>query len=171
MPDWFTLISEWRKKSMGAYGVTLPFLVGALGYKTKKSGLGLDYVRNLFNDIINCPVDGYVTEISWCPDIDAPVLRVSPINNPFPMPLKSTFSCSGGGITLGFSENIHSVLNLDCKGASDCLEKLIAYAVNHLESGHFSRNRNNLTGDYEYGGFLPKELDFIHKTIIEPGSD
>lgn len=168
-PDWFTLIQQWRLKDMGVYGVTLPFLVGALGHKSGESNLGTQHVHDVLNDIIERPVDGYVTEVRWCSDIDAPVFTVMPIDSMSNQMLFKSFSprLNSEGASLGFSEDIQSMFGLDCNDSCDCYEKLVKYAAKYIEKGQYSRIRRDTGGAYEYGSFLQKDLLYIQQTIME----
>lgn len=168
-PDWFILIQQWRVKGMGEYGVTLPFLVGALGYKSGESTLDAQQVRNVLNNIIEHPVDGYVTEVRWCGGIDAPVFTVALIDNSSGrMPFKSYLtSPSSEEAALGFSVDLQSEFgDLGCKNAKECYEKLIDYAAKHTEQGQFSRIRSEVEGKYVYGSFQPRDIKFIQETIV-----
>lgn len=167
-PDWFILIQQWRLKNMGEYGITLPFLVGAIGYKSGKSKLGAQHVRDVLGDIIERPVVDYITEVRWCSEIDAPVFTVAQNSISNRMPFKSFFSRPNSDeASLVFSDNLQSMLHLNCKDSRECYEKLISYAAQHIEKGHYSRNREDASGKYEYGSFLPKELQYIQETIME----
>ena len=166
-PDWFLLIQQWRLKGMGEYGITLPFLVGALGYKSGESKLGVQHVRNVLNDIIERPVEGYVTEVRWCNGIDAPVFTVTPVDSI--LPFKSFFSRPNSEeASLGFSKDLQSsMFGLDCKDSSECYEKLINYSAKYIERGQYSRVMGDTVGKYEYRSFLPKDLEYIRETIME----
>ena len=153
-PDWFVLIQQWRLKGMGEYGITLPFIVGALGYKSGETNYQAVHVQDVLNKIINNPVDGYITEVRWCSNIDAPVFSVSPIDNPYRMDVKSSFPRKhGGGISIGFSVDLHASDGLDCKDAQECYDKLITYAEEYVKNCNFSRNRSGEENNYEYGKF------------------
>ena len=52
-PDWFTLIEQWKARGMGQYGVTLPFLVGALGKPASE----------LLREVAHTNVAGFVVEV------------------------------------------------------------------------------------------------------------
>lgn len=167
-PDWFILIQQWRLKGMGAYGVTLPFLVGALGYKASETKLGAQHVSVVLNDIIEHPVEGYVTEVRWCSDIGAPVLTVNSGDSvPERMPFESFFPCPNGeGQSLGFSQNIHSMFGLDCKDAEECFKKLLNYAAKFVAKEQYSRARSVNGRGFEYGSFCPEDLEYIQVTIM-----
>lgn len=71
-PFWFQLIKEWRDQGMGQYGVSFPFLTGAIA---KQSGSTIDhqFIDDIFNEIIINPVEGFYCEVRWCGNIDEPV--------------------------------------------------------------------------------------------------
>jgi hypothetical protein len=145
---------------MGVYGITLPFLVGALS-RSSGATVSMDYVRSLLDEIVNRPVPDHLVEVRWCEDIDAPVFNVAKLDYPYRMPVKSKFVTSTGEPSLGFSENLQSMFGLNCTGEKDCLEKLVEYAWQYLEKGHFSRNQDPKTGEYQYGDFSKRELRYI----------
>lgn len=164
-PDWFVLIDQWKAKGMGQYGVSLPFLVGALGYRSAQIDFSSNDVRTVLNEIVNNPVAGYVTEVRWCGNIDAPVFSVSRVDDARRMPFASHFSAGTGEVTLGFSQDLQSMFHLNCSGNADCLEKLIQYAAPYVEQGRFSKVRNQTSGELEYGPFTEKDRLFIEEAI------
>lgn len=165
LPDWFRLIRDWRESGMGEVGITLPFLVGALATKANNSHPSIQDIRLILQEIAVAPVDGYVTEIRWCPDTDAPVLSVAATASKFVLPLRSHFTSTTGQPSLGFSEDVHSMFGLNCSSNSECLEALIANARPYIEARTYSRNRNPKTGERTYGDFSEKEKQFIVNTI------
>ncbi len=168
-PDWFTLIQQWREKGMGEYGITLPFLVGALARKTGESSLNANHVREALDLIIKSPVDGYVTEVRLCAAIDAPVFTVTPLNSATNQMIhKSSFvRPSGEGTSLGFSTDLHSEYGgLGCSDADECFEKLINHAAEHVQQGHFSKYWSETENNYIYGEFQAKDLEFIKEVLM-----
>ena len=167
-PDWFTLIQQWRIKGMGEYGITLPFLVGALAYKSAETSLGTQHIQSALDAIINSPVDGYVTEVRWCGGIDSPVFTVrSAENQSNQMVFKSFFKRPNSEEpSLGFSSDLQSMFGLGCENPEECYEKLISHAAGHVENGRYSRNYSAVTGKYEYGSFIDKDLAYICETIM-----
>ena len=72
-PDWFLIIKQWCEKGLGKYGVTLPFLYGAIKMK-----YGTADLKCIIQEMISAPVEGYIIEVSWCADVvKAPVLRAT----------------------------------------------------------------------------------------------
>ena len=151
---------------MGEYGITLPFLVGALGRKSGQLSFSNADIRKLLHEIVNNPMPGYVTEIRWCPNIDAPVLTVSRLDENH-MPLACCFCGPGNKVSLGFSLDAQSLFGLNCKEPDECLEKLIQNAVTYVNKSQFSRNYNLENGRYEYGNFTDKELHFIKDAVCK----
>lgn len=173
-PDWFILLERWKPEGMGEWGVTLPFLVGALAYKANQQDVGEQHVRNVLDDIIQHPVVGYVTEIRWCPDIDAPVISTCQLDGD-----RCRFSgfltrerirsnvffprSSGEGESLVFSEDIQSMLHLGCKDANACLDRLVENAADPVSKGQYSKQKKG-----GYVSFQRKDLDYIQKAIMIP---
>lgn len=153
-PDWFMLLEQWKTKGMGEYGVTLPFLVGALGRSAPQ----------LLKEIINSPVSGYVTEVRWCADLSAPTFSVTKTTQST-MQLKSSVPDPNGETSLGFSQDLHSTLGLNCKDASECLKKLIDHAAPAIERHTYSRNLSTVTRKTEWGPFTVEEINFIKEVI------
>jgi hypothetical protein len=170
LPDWFLLVRDWRTTRMGTVGITLPFLVGALAAKANNPKPSVEDILDLLHEIVDSPVKGYVTEIRWCPNTDAPVLSVAATDSVFSLPLKSHFSTVTGGTSLGFSEDIHSMFGLNCSSCKECLEALVANARPYVEAKTFSRVCDPKTGERTYGDFSEKERQFIVNTIGVSGA-
>jgi hypothetical protein len=167
-PDWFILLEQWRPKKMGVHGVTLPFIVGALAYKSGEKNLSARHVRNVLDDIINHPVEDYVTEVSWCPDLSAPVLNTVRIDD---MRMKTTVAFarpSEEGESLVFGPNLCGELHWNSKDPETLLERLVDDATEPVAIGQYSRKRilKERHLEFEYGDFEPKELDYIQSTIM-----
>ena len=169
-PDWFLLIRDWRTSRMGAVGITLPFLVGALAAKASNPQPSVQDIRLLLQEIAEIPVKGFVTEVRWCTDTDAPILSVTATDSKFALPLKSRFSSTTSLPSLGFSDDIHSIFGLNCSGSEECLEALVANARPYVEAKTFSRHRDPETGEHTYGDFSEKEKQFIVNTIGVSGA-
>lgn len=153
-PDWFTLIEQWKAKGMGDYGVTLPFLVGALGRSASQ----------LLDDITTNPVPGYVTEVRWCGELHAPTLSVTAADKS-KMHFESFVSGPNDRPSVGFSQDLQSIFGLNCKGADDCLKKLADHAAPAIATKAFSRNRNPKTNICEWGPYSQAEIQFIREVI------
>ncbi len=166
-PDWFVLIHDWKAKGMGQVGITLPFLVGAL--TVQKETAATQDIRTLLKEIVENPQAGFVTEVRWCPNVQAPVLSVSSLKDPGKLPLKSYFVAKNGQRSFGFSQDVQSMFGLNCSGKAECLEALVSDAAPHVEKRAFSRTTNPTTWEREYGPFTPDEEQFIRSTISRHG--
>lgn len=168
-PDWFLIVKEW-KRQMGNVGVTLPFLVGALNYKNRIISSQIKSAQEIVDNIINNPIEGYITEVRQCPDISAPVFSVVKYNDEKNRVLyKSVFYAESSSVeSLVFSSDLHSKQGLNCSEKYECLKKLIEQAEIHISKEEYSKNRveGNL-GMYEYGGFNQRDLAFIKSVIIQ----
>ncbi len=165
LPDWFVLIEQWVPRAMGQTGITFPFLAGALAFKRGAQSVSVAELRQLLDDIVSRPIQGFATEIRWCHNIDAPVLTVARIEQA--LPFRSSFRAPNGQISLGFSEDVQSSFGgLDCGCADVCLERLIEYSAPHTTKGHFSRVRDLSTSEFRYGAFVSREVAYIQSTIM-----
>ena len=61
-PFWFQLIKQWREKGMGHYGVSFPFLIGALA---KQSGSSIKQ-----DEIVNRRYNGNFSDFDVAPEVD-----------------------------------------------------------------------------------------------------
>jgi hypothetical protein len=164
-PDWFILIEQWVPQRMGEHGVTLPFLVGALAHKAGQTDTGVEQVHKILDDIVRHPVEGYVTEVSWCSNISAPVLNTKKVNAQDRMSLEATIPRpSGDGESIVFSLTLR--FQWDLKDARALLARLLEDAAEPVSKGCYSRNRKNGTLEFEYSDFPPKELRYIEDTIM-----
>jgi len=166
-PDWFILIERWVPEGMGEFGVTLPFLVGALALKAGDTRLNSSHVRTLPEKIIASPVHGYVTEVSWCANIAAPVFNTKAIDSPERMRSPAGMAPpSGHEQSLVFGPNLLS--HWCCTNPSVLFERLVEDATEHVSKGQYSRIRKPGTTEFEYGHFLPGEIAYITKMIMTP---
>lgn len=88
-PDWFVLMQEWTRQGYGDRGVTLPFLVGAVGLRNRNLQPSRENAREILSEMIANPVEDYSTDIGWCSTLGAPVL--SAISSPSPATSKVGF--------------------------------------------------------------------------------
>jgi hypothetical protein len=163
-PNWFTLIDQWKSQKMGFYGVTLPFLVGVLAHKGGRARASVEDIQQLLDDIVNRPVEGYITEISWCHDISAPVLNVRRLEDIYRM--KETASISPpslGRESIAFSLNLQS--RWRCKDGHAVLARLLEDAKKRAGTSAYSRNQKVGMAEYEYGDFQLRELEYIDRTL------
>jgi len=162
MPSWFNVIEQWREKRMGSYGVTLPFLVGAISLERGRETASLQEVHALLTEMIEHPVEGYMTVIRWCGDIEEPVLSMKRLDDPFKISIKDGFlRPDEKGMSIAFTEDLMSMFNLDCKDANECRKKLAEYAAHYVESGVFSKSLNPETGQRKFGNFSTRDIEFI----------
>lgn len=165
-PSWFIIIEQWRKKRMGEYGVTLPFLVGALAYANGRETASLNDVRILLTEMIENPVDGYMAVIRWCGDIEEPVISMEALDDPYKLAIKDGYRRpKDNGMSLAFTQDFMSMFNFDCKTAEECRNKLANYAKDYVEKGCFSKNLNPETQRREFGRFTERDVDYIKSVI------
>lgn len=166
-PDWFVLIEQWVPRGMGKYGPTLPFVVGALAHKTNEVETGMHHIEKLLDDIVRVPIAGYVTQLSWCANISAPVLTTRRMDDRYRM--RSPISLSDGTGTAEvfvFGQDLISRWKL--KDASTALDRVKQDAAGPVEKRQYSRNWSSTAHQDEYGDFLPGEIQYIQDTIITP---
>lgn len=151
---------------MGGYGITLPFLVGGLAYERGGTKATLEDVAGLLSEMIEKPVAGYMVVVRWCGDIKEPVISMKALNDPFKVAIKDGFPRpEGAGMSLGFTEDLMSMFNLNCATAQECRDKLENYAKELVENGLFSKNTNPATGQREFCGFTQRDINYIQSTI------
>ena len=114
-------------------------------------------------------MEGYVTEVRWCGDIDAPVFTVSPMTDEA---VRMPFDCyfprpNGKGESLIFSRDLQSMFGLNCQNANDCYMKILDYATDIVEQGKYSRRWNNDLKSYEFGQFSQRDMEYINSTIMQ----
>jgi hypothetical protein len=165
LPDWFVLIREWRARGIGQVGVTVPFMVGALARASGTEKTDKQDVLSALNDIARHPVDGFVISVSYCPNIQAPVLSADSLTDKQRMPLTYYLTGDNGQQSLGFSQNAVSFLCLDCSKAQQCLNAFAEKAAPHVEKGEFSRVMGEDPWEPIYGPFSDSDLQFIDETI------
>jgi hypothetical protein len=155
---WFALIDQWRTQGMGEMGPTLPFVVGALALKTGRTASIAD-AEAILDDMIAHPMPGVVIEVSWCPNIGAPVFTRGELNG-LRMRSKIVFPRTDRtGDALVFGENLVSRWKL--KDAAAGLQQLVDDAAGPIKAQQFSRNWDVAGRNYIYGPFLSGEIDYI----------
>lgn len=164
-PDWFVLIEQWIPEKMGVFGITLPFLVGALAYKNDINKPDIVEVKKVLSEICNKPIDGYVIEVADCDDINAPVLRARRCDSPFRIDRKIAITHpSGEGQSLVFGSGLST--HWQSTDAKILVDRLAEDAAQHTEKGQYSRRRNPVDFSFEYGDFSPTEFEYIKRTIM-----
>lgn len=157
-PFWFNIIQQWKLMGKGDYGVTFPFLMGALAYKSTEE----TDISSVFQSIINEPVDGFYSEVRWCENIDEPVISIVKLENITKVAIKAGFSARGADTTsLAFTEDLISFFHLDCKTADECLSKLIFYTGKFVSNGQYSNQLNRKKFEREFAPFSADDIQFI----------
>jgi len=152
-PFWFQLIKQWREQGMGQYGVSFPFLAGAI---SRQFGGDIDegFIKGMMQEIIDNPTPGYYCEVRWCGNIDEPVASIEPTEAIKNKSIQAQFT-SNGEPSLAFTSDLMSMFTLNCENKEDCLEKLIARALEKAGQNLFSKNNG------VFGNFTDKEIRFI----------
>lgn len=152
-PFWFNVIRQWRQMGKGAYGITFPFLVGAVAIHFGKEPDG-DLVADVFNKMKNDPIDGYYCEVRWCGNIDEPVVSINEVANVSKVSIKAECRARGK-ISIGFTTDLTNAFHLDCVTSDECLNKLRSYTEDVVRHRTFSKNRGQFTP------FTEGDIDFI----------
>jgi len=142
----------------GQYGVTFPFLMGALAHKsTEKADISC-----VLQSIINEPVDGYYCEVRWCGNINEPVISIVKLEDITKVAIKAGFSACGSDTkSLAFTEDLMSFFHLDCTTADECLSKLTSYTEKFVSNGQYSKQLNRQTFEREFSPFSADDIQFI----------
>jgi hypothetical protein len=72
---WFQLVKKWKDSGRGTYGLTFPFLIGALA-ELNKTAPTRKIIEELLDTIIRNPTTGFYSEVRWCGNINEPVISV-----------------------------------------------------------------------------------------------
>jgi hypothetical protein len=153
-PYWFKIIEQWKEMGKGEYGVTFPFLIGAVA-KLSTGSVTEEFTKSVFRDIIENPVSGYYCEVRWCGNINEPVASIKLVSEIHNVSIKSQFKSSiSGNVSLAFTTDLMSMFNLNCANEKECLGKLVALATEIADEGNFSKNDGTFTpftaGDLEF---------------------
>lgn len=152
-PFWFNIIQQWRQMGKGEYGVTFPFLVGAVARNTN-SDPDKRFIKNLFEEMKNNPVAGHYCEVRWCGDVKEPVVSISPIEKAPTVSLQAEHKIKEI-ISVGFTSNLMDIFHLDCKTFEECLVELISRTHKLVEAGKFSKNNG------KFAAFTKSDIEFI----------
>ncbi|MCG9695743.1 hypothetical protein [Shewanella sp. Isolate11] len=155
MHFWFDLIDKWVKSGRGQYGISFPFLVGAIALKTKEKS-AKNLIDEIFENIISNPVPGYYCEVRWCGKIKEPVASIKEIESIARVAIKDKYD-SGGQVSLAFTTDLMSMFNLDCETKEECVLKLKDLTMGIVEKGVFSKNCGAFTE------FTNDDLVFINQ--------
>lgn len=152
-PFWFNIIQQWKEMGRGHYGVTFPFLVGAVALdKERKPDRAL--ITWVFDEMKSNPVDGYYCEVRWCGNIDEPVVSVNLVENAPKVSLEADFQVEET-ITVGFTTDLMDGFHLDCKTFDEAVVKLISYTHKSTKDEFFSKNKGKFTA------FTSADIEFI----------
>jgi hypothetical protein len=158
-PFWFQLIKEWKTKKMGYYGISFPFLIGAIAKKFG-SNVNKEFIESVFQEIINNPTQGYYCEVRWCGNIDEPVVSVESNSYIKKKSIQAQFTNNFGEISLAFTSDLMSLFTLNCKTKEECLDKLITKTLEKAENNFFSKN------DGVFGEYTADEISFIDDVFL-----
>lgn len=139
---------------MGQYGVSFPFLVGAVATKFENR-INEEFIKGIFQEIIEHPATGFYCEVRWCGSIDEPVVSVESIDTIKNKSIQAQFTNDTGDASLAFTSDLMSMLSLNCETKEECLTKLISRTLEKAEKKLFSKN-NGI-----FGNFTADELRFI----------
>lgn len=154
MPFWFRLIEQWVKKGKGEYGISFPFLVGAIAQKTNGE-LTTSFIRKVFQEIIENPISGHYCEVRWCGNINEPVASIKNIEDIKNVSIKDQY-ITNNQVSLAFTTDLMSMFNLNCTTKEECLSKLVELTREIVEKKVFSKNNGSFT-EYTVG-----DLEFIN---------
>lgn len=155
MPFWFYLIQQWKEMEKGEYGITFPFLIGAISVGESVEA-NRELVIDTFSEMENSPVDGYYCEVRWCGNINEPVASMKPLDNLKKVSIKGILN-GKGQVSFGFTTDLMSMFNLNCETPEQCREKLIKQATESTKTGLFSKNNGAFTS------FTTGDIEFIKK--------
>ena len=168
-PDWFVLLEQWVKTGRGNFGPTLPFIVGAIAFKNGQTSLSVEFVKNVLDEIVYNPVDGYFTEVRWCPDIDVPVFNTRENNWPYKLASPVEIARpSGEGKSIVFSKDMQSGFHFNTSDPKTLLEGLVQHAIEPLSQGKFSRCRSKNGTGFKFREFSKVGIEYIQKAIMTP---
>lgn len=137
-PFWFNAILQWKEMGKGEYGITFPFLIGAIA-KLKNEVVTEEFITNVFDEILNNPVGGFYCEVRQCGNIGEPVVAIKQLSNLKIVSIKDSFEAQGQ-VSYGFTTDLMSMFALNCKDASECREKLIKTTLEIAIHGNYSKN-------------------------------
>ena len=168
-PDWFLLLESWVKEGRGEFGPTLPFIVGETAYKKGQTNLNIEHVQNIIDEIAYHPVEGYFTEVRWCPDIDAPVFNTRKIGWPYKLASQvEIVPPASKNKSIVFSQDIQSGFHFGTSDTKILLNCLVQHAAEPVSKGMFSRCHAKDGLQCEFGKFSEYDLKYIRKTIGAP---
>ncbi len=137
-PEWFTLIKSWIDR--GSYGLTLPFIVGAIAYHRGKEEMDRGDIESLLNDIIQNPVEGYIVHIRWCLDYGSAVFAVYETDSPYRLHDRciNIRSKDSSTTSVVIEDNLAAEWRIQAN-AQVLLEALLDKSEEHVQKGNYSR--------------------------------
>lgn len=151
-PFWFNIIQQWKEMGKGKYGVTFPFLIGAVAMEMKIEP-DERLITNIFEEMKSKPVKGYYCEVRWCGNIKEPVVSVNLVKNAHQVSLEADYRVEET-ISVGLTTDLMNGFHLDCKTFDEAFGKLISYTQELTQNKLFSKNKGKFTpftsGDIEF---------------------
>ncbi|NQZ24498.1 MAG: hypothetical protein HRT53_20935 [Colwellia sp.] len=142
-PFWFNAILQWKETGKGEYGITFPFLIGAIA-TLKNEVVTENFITDVFDEILNNPVSGYYCEVRQCGNIDEPVASIKPLSDLEKVSIRDSFEAQGQ-VSYGFTTDLMSMFALNCKDASECRVELIKKTLEITVNGNYSKNGGKFT--------------------------
>lgn len=158
-PEWLLIIEAWTAEGMGATGPTLPFVVGAMSYRSGLIPDDSSAIRSVLEEMATTRIDGHYIYVSWCPTVDGPVLSLREAPTPEGT-VWSRAKAEKKHDALEFGADVRSRAGFNCADQGECIQKFVEDAWEHVARGNFSRNKGS-SGLPEYGPFTPREIHFI----------
>ena len=143
---------------MGQYGVSFPFLVGAIANKFG-GNINKEFIGIIFQEIIDNPAEGYYCEVRWCGNIDEPVASIESSGIIKNKSIQAQFTNKSGETSLAFTSDLMSMFTLNCENKEECLDKLIVRTLENAGNKLFSKN-NGVFSD-----FTDNEVRFIDEVF------
>jgi len=134
-------------------------LVGALAFKKDNAKPTLTDARALLNDMIAHPVENYITVITWCGDIGAPILAAEEAPSQLVKPVGFR-SPSGDWLSVAFGNDLQR--RWESADETQLIESLLSDAEAPILNGTYSRDWKSKS----YRAFDPSEERFISETIL-----
>ena len=139
----------------GQFGVTFPFLVGAVSRVNGEDATS-EYVEKVFDKIISEPVPDYYCEVRWCGNVDEPVASIKKLKEIHTVSIDAQFEDGKTKeVSLAFTTDLMSMFTLNCSTRVECLEKLKTRTTERIEKGEFSKNGGVFTA------FTDDDIEFI----------
>ena len=166
LPDWFKLIKAWRDQ--GHYGLTLPFIVGAIALRNGSSVVERGEIESLLKQMIEGPVTGFIVHIRWCMDYQSTVFTVYEEDSIYRLYDKGVEirNATRSEPVIVFEKNLAARWGLP-HDSKRLIAALIDEAAPLAQEGRFSKFWTE--NGREYGPFQDEDINFIHE-ILEMSS-